>query len=482
MRAIPRLARWLVTAVALVVAAVLAVRGVQALRDPALAPWHRFAPDEPGAEALDGMDWAGWLAAEDAAFAAVRAEVVEPLDPRYQTPENRYFAGSPLYPGGFTTDWNRSFVLEPDGPPRGAVVLVHGLTDAPFSLRHVAELYRGLGFVAIAPRMPGHGTTPGGLTAAVWPQWLAATRLAVREARARAPEGALHLVGYSNGGALVSRYALTALDDPALAAPDRVVLISPMIGVTRFAAFAGIAGWPAAVPGFVRAAWFDLIPEFNPFKYNSFPVQAAVQSHRLTVELRRALDAAERSGAIARMPPVLAFQSVVDSTVSTRAVVGLFERLPANGSALVLADLNRAATLAPLFSAAADAELARILPPPPRDYDVTVITNAGPGDLAAVAERTPAGAAAAQRAALGVAYPADVFSLSHVALPFPLDDGLYGLAPDPADAFGISIGTLAARGETGVISVGPAMFARLHSNPFFDAMAARIAATADEAP
>ena len=40
---------------------------------------------------------------------------------------------------------------------------------------------------------------------------------------------------------------------------------------------------------------------------------------------------------LAQLPPVLAFQSVMDSTVSTRAVVsGLFDQLPANGSELVV--------------------------------------------------------------------------------------------------------------------------------------------------
>ncbi len=118
-------------------------------------------------------------------FEEVKVNVAEALPPELQTPENRYFPGSPIYPPGFAVDWNRSFVLEPEGAPSGAVVLVHGLTDSPYSLRHVAELYRDLGFVAIAPRMPGHGTTPGGLEAAVWPEWMAATRLAVREATSR---------------------------------------------------------------------------------------------------------------------------------------------------------------------------------------------------------------------------------------------------------------------------------------------------------
>ncbi len=70
----------------------------------------------------------------------------------------------------------------PAGKPRGGVVLLHGLTDSPYSVRHLAENYQKHGFVAVVPRLPGHGTAPGALTDVDWEAWLAATRLAVREA------------------------------------------------------------------------------------------------------------------------------------------------------------------------------------------------------------------------------------------------------------------------------------------------------------
>ena len=100
---------------------------------------------------------------------------------------------------------------------------------------------------------------------------------------------------------LALQYALDAVDDSQLARPDRVVLISPMIGITRFARFAGIAGWPAILPAFAKAAWLSVLPEFNPFKYNSFPINGARQTHRLTVVLqeeiaRLELEPAERYG------------------------------------------------------------------------------------------------------------------------------------------------------------------------------------------
>jgi alpha-beta hydrolase superfamily lysophospholipase len=50
------------------------------------------------------------------------------------------------------------------------------------------------------------------------------------------------VVGYSNGGALAVSAALDAIADPREPRADRIVLLSPMIGVTRFAAS---PGWPA---------------------------------------------------------------------------------------------------------------------------------------------------------------------------------------------------------------------------------------------
>lgn len=242
--------------------AALGLRVWQIESGPTLDPWHSFVPPELTASALDRTDWAGYLAAEAHAFAAVAAEVTLRLAPAERGPFNRYDAASPIHPARFTQDFNRSFVLEPHGAARGAVVLLHGLTDAPYSMRHVAGLYRDRGFVAIVPRLPAHGTVPAALTAVAWPDWMAATRLALREARRRVGTDApLHLVGFSNGGALALKHALDALDDPALPRPDRLVLISPMVGITEFARFAGIAGWPALLPRFAKAAWLGIVPE-----------------------------------------------------------------------------------------------------------------------------------------------------------------------------------------------------------------------------
>jgi hypothetical protein len=63
----------------------------------------------------------------------------------------------------------------------------------------------------------------------------------------------------------------------------------------------------------------------------------------------------------------------------------------------------------------------------------------------------------------------DVYSLSHVALPMPPDDPVYGgdeAGPSP----GIDLGNRALRGEKGVLRVPAADMLRLRYNPFHSYM------------
>ena len=473
------LVRWLKRAGILAVVVVLTLlvgRIVETQRGPPLRVWHTYVPEELTVDEMERTDWAGYLKAEAALFDRLGAELKRGLEDEDRIPGNRYFDGSPIYPPRFEQDWNRSYVLEPDGPPLGAVVFLHGLTDSPYSLRHIARLYRAAGWVSVAPRLPAHGTVPAALSTVEWEEWVAATRLAVREARRRAgPSTPLHIVGFSNGGALAMMYALDALGDKTLPRPDRLVLISPMIGVTSFARFAGLAGLPAVLPRFAKAAWLGILPEFNPFKYNSFPVNGATQSHRLTQVLQGRIARYEREGRLGEIAPVLTFQSVLDYTVHTRAIIeALYAHLPRNGSELVLFDLNRAALFSPLLRSSMETLVERMLPDPPRNYRTTIITNGGPDDREEVARVIEAGQTTWTVRPLGLYYPQDVFSLSHVALPFPPTDALYGLQPDGTEDYGIALGAMAGRGERGALVVSLDALLRVSSNPFFSYVIERV--------
>ncbi|MGQ3675509.1 alpha/beta hydrolase [Xanthobacter sp. TB0139] len=464
-----RWVRRVVVGLCIVLFTIVGVRAVDAWRGAPLQPWHTFVPQEMSPAEMDKADLAAYRAAEDRLFVDIRRNVTDKLPARDRAGYDRYSAQSPVYPGHFAQDFNRTFEVVPQGEVQGAAVFLHGLTDSPYSLRHLAHLYAEHGFHAIALRLPGHGTVPGGLTAAVFDDWRAATRLAMREARRIAgPDKPVHIVGYSNGGALALMHALDALDAPALVAPSKIVLLSPMVGITRFARFSGIAGWPAIFPAFAKSAWLNILPEFNPFKYNSFPVNAARQSYLLTQALQGNIQRHLRAGRLAGLAPVLTFQSVLDHTVSTRAVIeALHTHLDDNGSELVLFDINRNTQFEQLLNARAETAVARLLPPAPRPFRTAVVTNIDPQSYKTEVRITPAGSAQEEPQALGLVYPRDVYSLSHVALPFPLSDGLYGLEPDPDDDFGVRLGNMAARGEYGALVVNTDMLVRMSSNPFF---------------
>lgn len=457
-------------ALLLIFATFLVLRIYETQRGPALSLWHTYVPPDWHAEQIDHATWAQYLSHENELFDDVREHVSEKLSPDEQVLSNRFNPRSPIYPEHFAQDWNRSYTLMPQGTPRGVVVLLHGLTDSPYSLRHIGRRYQRDGFAVVAIRLPGHGTVPAGLTDATWEDWRAAARLAVREARALVPKPApLHLVGFSNGGALAMQFALDSLEDNKLARPDRLVLISPMIGITRFARFAGLAALPAFLPPFAKAAWLGIVPEFNPFKYNSFPVNGARQSYRLTQALQAQIARMSRQGVLdGALPPVLTFHSVLDFTVSTRAVVSaLYQHLPANGSELVLFDINRSAKMLPFFRAAASDAMLRLLPAPPRPYRTTIITNAGIDSPDMVAQVTAPSSTETVTQSIAFQYPAEIFSLSHVALPFPTSDTLYGLHPDSSENYGVHLGAMSVRGEVGFLVIGSDTFLRLSSNPFY---------------
>lgn len=470
--------KWAVIGLVVLGTVGLAVRAYRSLGGPALQPWHTFVPVELRAPDLDGADWARYVAQEDAIFKSVRAEVSQKLEPDARVPINRYFEGSPVYPARFQHDWNRSYILEPDGKPAGAVLLLHGLTDSPYSLRHIARLYRDRGFVVIGMRMPGHGTVPAGLSDVRWEDWMAATRLGVREARRRVPAPApLHLVGFSNGGALAMKYSLDVIEDPLLPRADRLVLFTPMIGITRFARFAGLAGLPAVLPPFANAAWLSVTPEFNPFKYNSFPVNGARQSYRLTDALQAQIDRLARAGRLGTLPPVLTFQSVIDFTVSTPAILtALYQKLPDNGSEIVLFDVNRTVKFGPLLRPAAYVALEQLTPTTPQAYRFTSIVNASEDSHATMERSIAPGQSQAKDRSLSLPYPPGIFSLSHLAIPIPMDDSLYGMKPDTTKPpeYGYHLGAMDARGERGALIVDQDFLTRLPSNPFFPYILERV--------
>ena len=478
-RGVVRMALYLAGLVAAVLATIVIVFAVQArLRLPDLQPWHRIelANEFHAGRAGEPKTFPEYLALEERLFAELRKRVLDDPAAADPAPVGRYHPQSVPARLALDTPYNRSYELVPQ-EVRGAVLLVHGLTDSPYSQRALAEVFHARGFYVLVLRLPGHGTVPAGLLDTEWTDWYAVVELAARHAAQRAAGKPFYAGGYSTGAPLVALLAVRGLEDTTLPRPQRLFLVSAAIGVSKFAALANVAATLSFLPYFEKAKWLDVLPEYDPYKYNSFTVNAGNQVFQLTRALNRELAAAAGKGLLDRMPPVTAFQSVVDSTVNAAEVVrGFMLRLPGPGNELVAFDVNRSDDWAGLIARGPREAFAAIRDAPALPFRLTLITNRAPDSIEVAAFTREAGSTDARAEALRLEWPPGVFSVGHVALPFTVDDPVYGLTPTPAGALTWTIGDLAARGEAGAIAVPLGMFARLRSNPFFEVVRTRAGA------
>jgi hypothetical protein len=302
----------------------------------------------------------------------------------------------------------------------------------------------------------------------------AAVELGMRHLHTKLADRPLYIVGYSNGGALAVHYALAALEDDSLPKARGLVLLSPEIGITKLAALAVWQERLGHLLGMGKLAWNSILPEYDPFKYGSFALNAGKQAYQLTREIQNLISRLGPTGSLERFPPLLAFQSVLDATVTASALVhGLFERLPPGGHELVIFDINRFAAIEPVLKTNPSTWIEGVFRDRAVEFTVTLVTNENAASQEVVARRLEPGAREATVSPLGLSWPRYVYSLSHVALPFRPDDPLYG-GPDAGKSPGISLGNVALRGERGALRIGAADLLRLRWNPFHPYMERRV--------
>ena len=301
-----------------------------------------------------------------------------------------------------------------------------------------------------------------------------AVRLAMGHLKKQFGDIPLYIVGYSNGGALAMQYILSTLENVSLPRASGVVLISPEIGVAKIAALAVWQDRIGRLLSLPKLAWNSVLPEYDPFKYNSFAVNAGHQAFRLTNEIQNQITRYTKSDVLSQLPPIMAFQSVVDATVRVPALIeGLFDRLPQGDHELVLFDSNRLAAKNPLMDTGPRDVIAALLDKPILSYRLSLISNESASSRKVALYQRYTGSSEKTVFPLSLAWPAGVYSLSHVALPFAPDDPLYG-GDDAEKSPGINIGNVVLRGEKGVLRINPASLLRLHWNPFYDYLEQRV--------
>ncbi len=465
--------RVLVTMLAGVIVALLAGFILFLNNQSNLSVWHTTVLDVEFTTDSPVKNFKDYLSLEDRLFAQLDEKVYAHIRPEERNTINRYNSGSLSDPARWPTNWNRSFEFTVPKPVAG-VLLLHGLSDSPYSLRRLGQKLSASGVHVLGLRIPGHGTAPSGLVNVKWEDMAGAVRLSMGYLKKQLGDIPLYMVGYSNGGALTVQYILSTLENASLPRASGVVLISPEIGVAKVAAFAVWQGRIGRLLGLPKLAWNSVLPEYDPFKYNSFAVNAGDQAYRLTTEIQNQITKNTKSGVLSQLPPIMAFQSVVDATVRVPALIeGLFDRLPQGDHELVLFDINRLAANNPLVNTGPRDKIAALLDKPMLSYRLSLVSNeSASSQKVAVYQRYTEGSEK-NVFPLSLAWPAGVYSLSHVALPFAPDDPLYG-GNDAEKSPGIQIGNVVLKGENGVLRINPASLLRLHWNPFYDYLEQRV--------
>jgi len=180
------------------------------------------------------------------------------------------------------------------------VLLVHGYTSTPQSMRGWAEHLAAAGFTVRLPRLPGHGTRWQDLNTMRWQDWYAEVDKAFAELRSRCDQ--VFVAGMSMGGLLSTKVALEQgprvagliLVNPIYLHDDKRLALLPVLQRV-LPSFPGIANDVKKVGGEPELA------------YDRNPLKAMHSQTQLWAEVRRDL------GEITQ--PVLLMHSRVDHVV-----------------------------------------------------------------------------------------------------------------------------------------------------------------------
>ena len=106
-------------------------------------------------------------------------------------------------------------------------------------------------------------------------------------------------------------------------------------------------------------------------------------------------------------------------------------------------------------------------------FGLTLIHNESAESTRVVSRRKAPRSAQASTESLNLAWPRGVISLSHIALPFPPDDPLYGRRGSSPDG-ALQLGQMDIQGERGLLRFSADWLLRLRHNPFYDFLESRV--------
>ena len=185
------------------------------------------------------------------------------------------------------------------------VLLCHGFSGSPRSMRPWAEHLERDGFRVVLPRLPGHGTTWQEMNRTRWEDWYAAVDRAFGDLRAQCDR--VFLAGLSMGGGLALRLAEQHGDAVA-----GLALVNPSIG-SADPRYRLLLPWLRHVRPSLAGITSDIaLPDVLEGGYDRSPLHAAWSLTRLWADVQQNLTRVTQ--------PLLVFKSVRDVVVDGRSL------------------------------------------------------------------------------------------------------------------------------------------------------------------
>jgi carboxylesterase len=192
------------------------------------------------------------------------------------------------------------------------VLLCHGFTGSPHSLRPWAQYLADAGLSVSLPRLPGHGTTWQEMARTRWEDWYAEVNRAFEELRGQSDQ--IFVMGLSMGGCLALRLA-----EVRGTAISGLVLVNPSVTAdTRLFALApALKMFVPSLKGIASDIKKEGVTELG---YDRIPVRAAATLPGLWRITK------ERLGDITQ--PVLVYHSTEDHVVGAASISLLQAAIP----------------------------------------------------------------------------------------------------------------------------------------------------------
>lgn len=199
----------------------------------------------------------------------------------------------PIMPGA------EPFSFETGTPAGIGVLLCHGFTGSPQSLRDWGRTLAEAGHSVECPRLPGHGTTMSDMNNTRWPDWYAAVERALVELSARCDQ--VFVGGLSMGGTLALRLAQHHGEQIS-----GLLLVNPALATERKDA-AALKILAKILPTWAGIANDIKKPDSRELAYPRLPLKAALSLQELWADVRSHLDRVH--------VPIITFRSRVDHVV-----------------------------------------------------------------------------------------------------------------------------------------------------------------------